>query len=70
MEFEISQRLLTRAVLGYLRDQKHFNSLCMLIAETGVGEEEMCTEMEQIQTLVIEGRCVLDILGSISHNFI
>ena len=56
MEFEVPQQVLTRAMLRYLREQQHFNSLCMLVLETGVGEEEMCSEMEQIQALIMEGR--------------
>ena len=56
MEFEIQREFLTRAVMKYLRDQKHFDSLCMLITETGFGDVEMCAEMEMIQQLVISGR--------------
>jgi hypothetical protein len=56
MEFEVPQAVMTRAMMGYMRTQKHFNSLCMLIVETGFGEVEMCAEMEQIQQLAIGGR--------------
>jgi hypothetical protein len=56
MEFEASQELLSRAVMKYLRDQKHFDSLCMLIAETGIGEVSMSPELEQVQNMVIAGR--------------
>lgn len=58
MEFEIQHDVLTRVVMGYLREQNHFNSLCMLIVETGIGEVEMCPEMEQIQKLIVEGRYI------------
>ena len=56
MEFEVSREVFTRVIMGYMREQKQFNSLCMLIAETGVGEIEMCSEMLEIQKFIIHGR--------------